>query len=86
MCKLTNNDREIKDTVGSIRCGIDCTAKEIAEIKAAITHLCYMTENLNHKADVRFYLFWRIIYYLLSQHSPNYLQCFCSRYIEGIYL
>ena len=57
VCKLTNNESEIQELVDVIRRGHVATksVQEIAEIKAAMTHLCYMTENLTHKPDVRFY-------------------------------
>lgn len=45
---------EIRDIVATIRRGLVGTdsADEIASITAALTHLCYMTENLAHHADV----------------------------------
>ena len=54
VCKLTNNKAEIRNIVAVIRRGLVGTksAKEIAEIRAALIHLCYMTENLKHQADV----------------------------------
>lgn len=53
VCKLTNNKAEIRNIVAVIRRGLVGTksAKEIAEIRAALIHLCYMTENLKHQAD-----------------------------------
>ena len=55
VCKLTNNSKEIREIVTAIQRGLVGTksADEIADIRAALTHLCYMTENLKHQADVR---------------------------------
>ena len=54
VCKLTNNSREIEDIVMTFRRGLVGTksADEVADIRAALTHLCYMTQHLQHQADV----------------------------------
>ena len=54
VCKKTNNSVEVQDIVETIRQGLDGTNSidEIAEIRAALTHLCNMTVNLKHQADV----------------------------------
>ena len=54
VCKQTNNSEEVQDIVEAIRQGLDGTNSidEIAEIRAALTHLCNMTVNLKHQADV----------------------------------
>lgn len=53
VCKKTNNSVEVQDIVETIRQGLDGTNSidEIAEIRAALTHLCNMTVNLKHQAD-----------------------------------
>ena len=55
VCRNTNNSSEIRDIVETIRQGLigRKTADEVADIRAALIHLCYMTENLKHQADVR---------------------------------
>ena len=55
VCSQTNNSKEVRDVVDSITKGLTGTktAEEIGDIRAALIHLCYMTENLNHQADVR---------------------------------
>ena len=56
VCKLTNNGQEVQDIVEAIRKGLVAgikKAEEITEIRGALTHLCYMTEKLQHAADVR---------------------------------
>ena len=54
MCKLTNPDNEVRDIVAVIRGALVGTmsADNIAAVTAALTHLCNMTENLKHHADV----------------------------------
>ena len=54
-CKGTNNSKEVRDTVEAIAQGLNGTKspEEISDIRAALIHLCYMTENLKHQADVR---------------------------------
>lgn len=59
VCKLTNNSNEIRSIVAGIRRGFGGGIKsaeeidmEIANILSSLTHLCYMTEKLNHQADV----------------------------------
>ena len=55
VCKLTNNRNEVRDIVVAIRRGLAVTesADGISGISAALTHLCYMIEGLEHQADVR---------------------------------
>ena len=54
VCKITNNSNEIQCTVKKINKALIGTPDpdEIAELHAALTHLCYMGENLKHQADV----------------------------------
>ena len=54
VCTRTNNSNEIRDIVATIRRGLGGTKSptELADIIAALTHLCYMTVNLKHQADV----------------------------------
>ena len=55
VCKLTNNGKEVQDIVAAIRKGHGSSIKsheEIAEISAALTHLCNMTDSLTLQADV----------------------------------
>ena len=54
VCKLTNNSSEVEDIVAAIRQGILGieAAGGVADIRSSLTHLCYMTENLKHQADV----------------------------------
>ena len=55
MCPLTGNSSEVWNIVQAIRKGLAGTESvgDIADVKDALTHLCYMIENLNHQADVR---------------------------------
>ena len=54
VCKLTNNSNEVRGIVEAIRQGLNGTQSpdQIYDVRAAITHLCYMIENLKHQADV----------------------------------
>ena len=54
VCKITNNSNDIRHVVKIISKALIGTPepREITEIKAALTHLCYMGENLKHQADV----------------------------------
>lgn len=54
VCKLTNNSKEVHGIVKTIREGLAGSNpdEELASIRAALTHLCYMTENLKHQDDI----------------------------------
>lgn len=54
VCKRTNNSKEVQDIVAAIRQGLVGikSAEQIAEVTAAITHLCNMTDSLTLQADV----------------------------------
>ena len=57
VCKVLNNSEEVRQIVETIRQGVTGkkTKDEIADIKAALIHLCNMTEGLKHQADVSFF-------------------------------
>ena len=57
VCKLTNNSSEVKDIVAVISQGLKDIklTDEVADIQSSLTHLCYMTENLKHQADVNIF-------------------------------
>ena len=73
MCKLTNNSNEIRDIVATLCGGLvgNKSADEVADVRDALTHLCYMTENIEHQADV-------------SLPLNSYL-CYMTENIELIY-
>ena len=52
--QLTGNSSEVWNIVQAIRKGLVGTKSvgDIADVKDALTHLCYMIESLNHQADV----------------------------------
>ena len=71
VCKVWNNSEEVHQIVATIRQGVvgKKTKAEIAAIRAALIHLCYMTEELRHQADVSFVCIWDHINHIELRHS-----------------